>query len=60
MLEQIKNNLFTIHGFLTSMLHIMLIVGILASWIFVRVEVMGDDVAMSFPSTTAMKGKLGR
>lgn len=58
MFEHIKNNLFTLHGVLTSLLHVLIVVGMLSSWVFVRVEVLGDDVSLSLPTPAAIKGRL--
>lgn len=58
MMQEIKQNLFTIHGILTSAIHLLIIVGGLSSWIFFRVQVMGQDVSMSFPTEQGMTQKL--
>lgn len=55
MLEQIKSNLFTLHGLITSVIHATLVIGILSSWVFFRVQVMGEDVSISVPSASAMR-----
>lgn len=58
MFEQIKQNMFTIHGAITSVIHFMIIVGMLASWVFVKVQILDEEVALSVPSATAMRQKL--
>lgn len=57
MLQNIKENLFTIHGLLTSVLHGLIVVGLLATWVFVNVQVLGNDVAISVPSAETFRGK---
>lgn len=49
MLDNIKNNLFTISGLITSLIHCLIVVGILCSWMFFNVQVLGNEVAFSVP-----------
>lgn len=55
MFDSIKNNLFTLSGFITSLIHFMLVVGVLASWIFFNIQFMGNDVSLSLPGRQAMQ-----
>lgn len=56
MFEQIKNNVFTIHGVITSLIHIFLIVGGVTSWILFQTQVMGFDPSKP-PAAQTEKGK---
>lgn len=60
MFQQIKENIFTVHGLITSIIHVLLVVGFVTCWITIQVEVLGNDptsVFQSEPSTSSMKGK---
>lgn len=48
-MTQIKDNLFSIHGVITSVIHLTLVAGALALYIGFRVKVMGQDVSLSTP-----------
>lgn len=43
MFEQIKANLFTIHGIVTSLIHLFVVVGAVTVWIGTQVYVLGND-----------------
>jgi hypothetical protein len=42
MFENIKNNIFTIHGVITTLIHLFLVVGFLTCWITFKVYVLGQ------------------
>jgi hypothetical protein len=42
MFEHIKANIFTIHGLITTLIHMFLIVGFLTCWITFKVYVLGE------------------
>jgi hypothetical protein len=42
MFENIKNNIFTIHGVITTLIHLFLVVGFLTCWIAFKVYVLGQ------------------
>lgn len=56
-LEAVKANLFTLHAVLIAVIIDLIACGILSAWIFVNVQVLGNDVVLSGPSQTAMRGK---
>jgi|688.fasta_scaffold1235004_2 hypothetical protein len=43
MFEQIKANIFTVHGIITSLIHLFLVVGAVTVWIGTQVYVLGND-----------------
>lgn len=43
MFDQIKANLFTIHGIVTSLIHLFVVVGAVTVWIGTQVYVLGND-----------------
>lgn len=57
MFEQIKQNIFTIHGVATSLIHLFLIVGAVTVWVGVQVYVLGNDPVAQVQSQVAPKGK---
>lgn len=60
MFQQIKENIFTLHGLFTTIIHVLLVVGFVTCWITVQVEVLGNDptaVFQSAPSSPSTKGK---
>lgn len=42
MFENIKANIFTIHGVITTLIHLFLVVGFLTCWISFKVYVLGE------------------
>jgi hypothetical protein len=42
MFEHIKTNIFTIHGIITTMLHLFLVVGFLTCWITFKIYALGQ------------------
>lgn len=59
MFQQIKDNIFTLHGLITTIIHVFLVVGFITCWITVQVEVLGNDPTAVFQSSpsSAVKGK---
>lgn len=55
MLENIKNNLFTIHGVATTLVHLMIIIGVLVSYAFVHVMVLGNGLPSGLPQSMASR-----
>lgn len=47
MFDQIKTNLFTIHGIVTSLIHLFVVVGAVTVWIGTQVYVLGNDPVAS-------------
>jgi hypothetical protein len=43
MFEKIKQDLFTIHGLVTTIMHVCFVVGIVTCWIAVQTQVLGND-----------------
>lgn len=43
MFEKIKQDLFTIHGILTTLIHLCFVVGFVTCWIAYQTKVMGKD-----------------
>lgn len=43
MFENIKANIFTVHGVITSLIHLFLVVGAITVWIGAQVYVLGND-----------------
>lgn len=56
MFEQIKANIFTIHGVVTSLIHLFLVVGAVTVWIGTQVYVLGNDPVAQIQQQT-QKGK---
>jgi hypothetical protein len=56
MFEQIKSNLFTIHGVVTSLIHLFVVVGAVTVWIGTQVYVLGNDPVAQMQQS-ATKGK---
>ena len=54
-MSKVKENLFTLHGLITSVIHGLIIVGALASYVYFQVSIMGNDVAMETLSSVASK-----
>lgn len=56
MMENIKGTLFTLHGLVASLIHVLIVVGFLSSFIYIQVAWYGED--MMIPSYDApMKKK---
>lgn len=43
MFDEIKRNLFTIPGVIITLIHVFIAVGVITSWIFFQVQIMGND-----------------
>lgn len=43
MFEKIKQDLFTVHGVLTTLIHLFFVVGFVTCWIAYQTKVMGVD-----------------
>lgn len=54
MLENIKKNLFTLHGLITSIIHGLIVVGALATWVFFQVQVLGNVVSVGGGTPSAV------
>lgn len=54
LINEVKQDLFTIKGIAVTLITDMIIIGILGSWIFVNVQVLGNDVSVSVPSSQAL------
>jgi hypothetical protein len=50
MLQQIKDNLFTIHGIITTLLHLFLTIGLVLSVATFKIFVLGQDPTGYFHS----------
>ena len=48
MFQQIKENIFTIHGLITTLIHLFLVVGFVTSWVTFQVHVLGNDPVEQF------------
>jgi len=58
MFQQIKENIFTLHGLITTIIHVFLVVGFITCWITLQVEVLGNDPTAVFQTQGASsKGK---
>ena len=57
MFDNIKQNLFTVHGLVTSFIHLFVVVGAATVWIGVQVYVLGNDPVAQIQQTTTQKGK---
>lgn len=51
LITEIKQDLFTVKGIAVTLITDMIVLGILGSWMFFNVHVMGNDVMLSVPST---------
>lgn len=56
MFDQIKANIFSIHGVITSIIHLFLVVGAVTVWIGTQVYVLGNDPVAQIQQQT-QKGK---
>lgn len=50
LINEIKGDLFTLRGLGVTAVTNLILAGALAAYVFVRVEVLGEDVALSVPS----------
>jgi hypothetical protein len=57
MFESIKQNIFTIHGVITSLIHLFVVVGAGTVWVGVQVYVLGNDPVAQVQQHTTTKGK---
>ncbi|MFN4894196.1 MAG: hypothetical protein ACK5HO_00245 [Pseudomonadota bacterium] len=62
MFESIKANIFTIHGILTTLIHVFLVVGFMTCWVAFQVQFMGNRPTTFWsnqpaPHPTPEKGK---
>lgn len=48
MFQQIKENIFTIHGLITTLIHMFLVVGFVTCWVTFQVHVLGNDPVEQF------------
>lgn len=55
LINEVKQDLFTIKGLAVTVLTDLIIIGLLGSWIFINVEVLGNEVAMSLPNTETVQ-----
>lgn len=55
LINEVKQDLFTIKGLAVTVLTDLIIIGLLGSWIFINVEVLGNEVALSLPNTEAVQ-----
>lgn len=54
LINEVKQDLFTVKGLAVTFITNMIVVGILGSWIFFNVQVLGNDVALSLPSSDSV------
>lgn len=47
MFDNIKANLFTIHGIITSLIHLFVVVGAVTVWVGTQVYILGNDPVAS-------------
>lgn len=53
MFENIKANIFTIHGIVTTMIHLFLVVGFVTCWVTFQVHVLGNNPAAAWSGQSA-------
>lgn len=58
-MAQVKEHLFTCHGFVIALLWALLTTGVFCSAMFIRVS-SGSDVAVQYPTEEDMAGLLGK
>jgi len=51
LVNDIKQDLFTFKGIAVTLITDMIVLGVLGSWMFFNVHVMGNDVELSVPSS---------
>lgn len=56
MFDEIKKNIFTVHGLLTSLIHLFLVVGFVTTWVVFQVHVLGNDPVTAIQQSAA-RGK---
>jgi len=54
MFSRIKEDLFTLHGLCTTVLHVCFVVGVVTCWIAVQTQVLGND---PIEQVQALKGR---
>lgn len=57
MFERIKENIFTVHGLLTTVIHVFLAVGFVTSWVVVQVHILGNDPVAALQSSSTSSAK---
>lgn len=57
MFDEIKRNIFTIHGVITTVIHVFLVVGFVTSWVVFQVHVLGNDPVAAIQQSAPAKGK---
>lgn len=55
LINEVKQDLFTLKGIAVTLLTDLIVIGIMGSWIFINVQVLGNDVAISLPSSEAVQ-----
>jgi hypothetical protein len=55
LINEIKQDLFTIKGLAVTVLTDLILIGLAGSWIFINVEFLGNDAAISLPSSDAVQ-----
>jgi hypothetical protein len=56
MFDRIKEGLFTVHGLITSLIHLFVVVGAVTVYMGVQVYVLGNDPVAQMQQST-QKGK---
>ncbi|CAB4141213.1 hypothetical protein UFOVP410_52 [uncultured Caudovirales phage] len=57
MIEKIKQDLFTIHGVLTTLIHVCFLVGMVTCWIGIQTQVLGNDPLAAIQKQTSSLNK---
>lgn len=55
LINEVKQDLFTLKGIAVTLLTDLIVIGMLGSWIFINVQVLGNDVAISLPSQESVQ-----
>jgi hypothetical protein len=55
MMNRIKEDLFTLHGLITTLLHVAFVVGAITSWVLIQSEVLGYDPKAPVMSSATRK-----
>lgn len=55
MFDRIKENIFSVHGVITSLIHLFLVTGAVTVWVGVQLYVLGNDPVAQIQQQTRTK-----
>lgn len=57
MFDRIKDNIFSVHGVVTSLIHLCLVAGAVTLWVGLQLYVLGNDPMAQLQQSQTVKGK---